>query len=213
LGIVAATVAPPLAVAFVLASAVVSAGAALRKELVPEDWRAMALLSPLFVAGGVGVALLHATAFDPLCELAALEPGEVVVVGHASSPPVPTGFGYRADLRVKHLWYEDKEVLRGGACRSTRATFPSASVTGWRVDGELTRPEVGEDGFDYGKYLGTNSFPTNSSYTSPTPSAAWLTSMLRSGWASTSRSYSLLVTRSRLTSDLRLCGVERERPA
>ena len=54
LGIVAATVAPPLAVAFVLASAVVSAGAALRKDLVPEDWRAMALLSPLFVAGGVG---------------------------------------------------------------------------------------------------------------------------------------------------------------
>ncbi len=26
-----------------------------------------------------------------------------------------------------------------------------------RVDGELTRPEVGEDGFDYGRYLGTSS--------------------------------------------------------
>ena len=39
LGIVAGTIAPPLAVAFVLASAVVSAGAALRKDLVPDDWR------------------------------------------------------------------------------------------------------------------------------------------------------------------------------
>jgi competence protein ComEC len=65
----------------------------------------MELLSPLFVAGGVGVALLHATASDPLRELAALEPGEVVVVGRVPSPPVPTGFGYRTeDLRVEHLW-------------------------------------------------------------------------------------------------------------
>ena len=159
------------------------------------------------------VALLHATASDPLCELAALEPGEVVVVGRASSPPEPTGFGYRADLRVEHLWYEDKEVLRGGGVQVYTGDLPFGVGDRLRGDGELTRSEVGEDGFDYGNYLGTNSFTTNSSSTSPTPSATWLTSMLRSGWASTSRSYSLLVTRSRLTSDLRLCGVERERPA
>ena len=155
LGIVAATVALPLAVAFVLASAVVSAGAALRKDLVPEDWRAMALLSPLFVAGGVGVALLHATASDPLRELAALEPGEVVVVGRVSSPPVPTGFGYRADLRVEHLWYEDKEVLRGGGVQVYAGDLPFGVGDRLRVDGELTRPEVGEAGFDYGRYLGS----------------------------------------------------------
>jgi competence protein ComEC len=155
LGIVAGTIAPPLAVAFVLASAVVSAGAALRKDLVPEDWRAMALLSPLFVAGGVGVALLHTTASDPLRELAALEPGEVVVVGRVSSPPVPTGFGYRADLRVEHLWYEDKEVLRGGGVQVYAGDLPFGVGDRLRVDGELTRPEVGEDGFDYGRYLET----------------------------------------------------------
>jgi competence protein ComEC len=153
LGIVAGTVAPPLAVAFVLASAVVSAGAALRKDLVPEDWRAMALLSPLFVAGGMGVALLHATASDPLRELAALEPGEVVVVGRVSSPPVPTGFGYRADLRVEHLWYEEREVLRGGGVQVYAGDLPFGVGDRLRVDGELTRPEVGEAGFDYGRYL------------------------------------------------------------
>ena len=190
-GIVAGTVAPPLAVAFVLASAVVSVGAALRKDLVLEDWRAMAPLSPLFVAGGVGVALLHATASGPLRDLAALEPGEVVVVGRVSSPPVPTGFGYRADLRVEHRWYEDKEVLRGGGVQVYAGDLPFGVGDRLRVDGELTRPEVGEGGFDYGKYLGTNSLAKNSSSTSPTPSAPWLTSMLRSGWASTSSRSSL----------------------
>jgi hypothetical protein len=74
----------------------------------------MAVLSPLFVAGGAGIALLHTTAFDPLLELAAIEPGEVVVVGRVISPPVPTKIGSRADVRVEHLWYEEKEVLRGG---------------------------------------------------------------------------------------------------
>ena len=102
LGIVAGTVAPPLAVAFILASVVVSAGAALRRDLVPDGWRAMAVLSPLFVAGGVGIASLHATASDPLRDLAALEPGEVVAVRRVASPPVPSGWGYRADLPVDH---------------------------------------------------------------------------------------------------------------
>jgi hypothetical protein len=153
LGIVAGTIAPPLAVAF----AVVAAGAALRKDLVPDDWRAMALLSPLFVAGGVGVALLHAMASDPLRELAALELGEVVVVGCISSPPVPTGFGYRTDLRVEHLWYEDKEVLRGRGVQVYAGDLPFGVGDRLRVDGEFTRPEVGEDSFDYGKYLGTSS--------------------------------------------------------
>jgi hypothetical protein len=105
--------------------------------------RAMAVLSPLFVAGGVGVALLHSTASDPLRELAALEPGEVVVVGRVSSPPVPTGFGYRADLRVEHLWYEDKEVLRGGGVQVYAGDLPFGVGDRLRVDGELTRPEVG----------------------------------------------------------------------
>ncbi len=74
----------------------------------------MALLSLLFVAGGVGIAFLHAAAFDPISEFAAVEPGEVVVVGRVASAPVPTKVGYRAEVRVDHLWYEEKEVLRGG---------------------------------------------------------------------------------------------------
>ena len=156
LGIVAGTVAPPLAVAFVVASVVVCVGAALRRDLVPDDWRTMALLSPLFVAGGVGIAFLHATTPDPLRQFAALEPGEVVVVGRVSSPPVPTGFGYRADLRVEHLWYEEKEVLHGGGVQVYAGDLPFGVGDRLRVDGELTRPEVGGDGFDYGRYLGTS---------------------------------------------------------
>ena len=90
----------------------------------------MVVLSPLFVAGDVGIALLHASASDPLREFAAPEPGEVVALGRVSSAPVPTtGSGYRADLRVEHLWYEEQEILRGGASRITRATCRSASAT------------------------------------------------------------------------------------
>ncbi len=154
-GIVTGIVALPLAVAFVLASLVVSAAAVSRRDLVPDEWRTMAVLGPLFVAGGVGIAFLHATAFDPLSELAALEPGEVVVVGRVISPPVPTKVGYRADVRVEHLWYEEKEVLRGGGIQAYAGDMHVGVGDRVRVDGDLTRPEVKEDGFDYNWYLGT----------------------------------------------------------
>jgi len=153
--IVAATVAPPLAAALFLASLIVSAGAAIRLGLVPDDWRAMAVLSPLFVAGGAGIALLHTMAFDPLLELAAIEPGEVVVVGRVISPPVPTKIGYRAEVRVEHLWYEEKEVLRGGGVQVYANDMRVGVGDRVQLNGELTHPETKEDGFDYGQYLQT----------------------------------------------------------
>ena len=51
---------------------------------------------------------------DPLAELAAMEPGQVVLLGRIASPPEQSGFGYMADLRVERLWYEGSEILRGG---------------------------------------------------------------------------------------------------
>ncbi len=154
-GIILGTVAPPLAGAFVLASLVVATGAAMRRDLVPEGWRTMAVLSPLFAAGGVGIALLHATAFDPLSEFAAVEPGEVVVVGRVTSPPVPTKVGYRADVRVEHLWYEEKEVLRGGGIEAYAGDIRAGVGDRVQLNGELTQPETKEDGFDYARYLKT----------------------------------------------------------
>ncbi len=155
LGVVAGTMVAPLAVAFLLASLAASAIVALRQGLIPGKWRAMALFSPLFVAGGIGVAFLHATVPDPLRDLAAVEPGGVVVVGRVHSPPVPTSYGYRADVRVEHLWYEESEVLRGGGVQVYGGDLPFGVGDRVRVDGELTRPEVSEDGFDYGRYLET----------------------------------------------------------
>lgn len=128
---------------------------ALRASLVPEEWRLMALLCPLFVSGGVGVALLHATVPDPLREFAAAEPGEVVMVGTVQSVPVATSYGHRADLRVEHLWYEEREVLRGGGVQVYAWDLPFGVGDRVRVDGELTRPEAGEGGFDYARYLET----------------------------------------------------------
>lgn len=154
-GIVAYTVAPPLAVALVCAGAVLSLVSVLQPGLVPDEWRIMVLISPLFVAGGVGVAVLHASVPDPLREFAAVEPGEVVVVGRVHSAPVPTSYGYRADLRVEHLWYEEREVLRGGGLQVYSFDLPFGVGDRVRVDGELSLPEVGDDGFDYGRYLET----------------------------------------------------------
>ncbi len=154
-GIVLGTVAPPLAIAFVLASLVVAVGAAIRSNLVPDGWRAMALLGPLFAAGGLGIAFLHITAFDPLSEFAAIEPGEVVVMGRVTSPPVPTKVGYRADVRVEHLWYEEKEVLRGGGIQAYAGDIRAGVGDQVQINGKLQRPEVKEDGFDYGRYLKT----------------------------------------------------------
>ncbi|MCA1718585.1 MAG: ComEC/Rec2 family competence protein [Actinobacteria bacterium] len=114
MGIVAATVAPLLATILLLTSLVVSVAVAAWGGLVPDEWRAMAVLSPLFVASGAGIALLHTTAFDPLLELAEVEPGEVVVVGRVVSPPVPTKVGYRADvlsgvIYARGVWLADEE--------------------------------------------------------------------------------------------------------
>jgi hypothetical protein len=81
----------------------------------------MAVLAPHFVAGGVTIALLHAATPDPLAELASMEPGEIVLVGRIASPPEKSGFGYMADLRVEHLWYEGgKGGLAWRRCRGVR---------------------------------------------------------------------------------------------
>ncbi len=155
-GIVAGTVLPALGAAIVVASVIVCAGALVWRELVPLEWRPMALLSPLFAAAGAGIALLHAAAPDPLAELAAIEPGEVVLVGRLTSPPVETGYGYRADLRVEHLWHEGQEVLRGGGVEVFAADISRLGVGDRvRVDGEISLPESGGDGFNYARYLST----------------------------------------------------------
>ena len=155
LGIVTGTLSLRLAAALFLVSLLVAVAAAVWRGLVPDSWRIMALLSPLFVAGGAGIALLHVTAFDPLLELAAIEPGEVEIVGRVISPPVPTKIGYRADVRVEHLWYEEKEVLRGGGIQTYSGDMPVGVGDRVQLSGELKRPETKEDGFDYGRYLQT----------------------------------------------------------
>ena len=156
LGIVVGTVVVPLAPMFVLASAIVSVGALSLRDLVPAEWRLMAILAPLFAAGGVGIAFLHAATPDPLAELAAIEPGEVVIVGRLASPPVPSSWGYRADVRVEHLWYENREVLRGGGVEVFAGDLGGVGVGDRvRVDGEISLPEPGEDDFDYARYLAT----------------------------------------------------------
>ena len=120
---------------------------------VPFGWRAWAPWATVFLAGGVVVAFLHASTPDPLRDLAAVQPGEVEVVGLVSSPPVPTKIGYRAEVRVEHLWYEEKEVLRGGAIEVYSGDMRVGVGDRVRFGGELERPKVGEDGFDYGRYL------------------------------------------------------------
>jgi competence protein ComEC len=157
-GVVVGTVVPLLAPMLLLASVIVSVGALSWRNLVPVEWRLMAILAPLFAFGGVGIASLHAATADPLAELAALEPGEVVIVGRVASPPAPSSWGYRADVRVEHLWYENREVLRGGGVEVFAGDLGSVGVGDRvRVDGEISLPEPGEDDFDYARYLGTKS--------------------------------------------------------
>jgi competence protein ComEC len=156
-GIAVGTVIPPLAPVLLAAGFIVAIGALLWRDLVPDEWRLMSVLTPLFVAGGVTIALLHAATPDPLEELAAMEPGEVVLVGRVASPPERSGFGYMADLRVEHLWYEGREVLRGGGVEVFAADLSIGVGDRVRVDGEISLPQIAEDGFDYGRYLGTNS--------------------------------------------------------
>ncbi|MGF1472889.1 MAG: ComEC/Rec2 family competence protein [Rubrobacteraceae bacterium] len=154
-GIVAGTVVPPVAVAILVASALVAAGAAIWDDLVGRDWRLMAVLGPLFVAAGMAIAFQNAATPDPLAELAALEPGEVTVVGEVASPPVPGGYAYKTDLRVEHLWYRDTEVLRGGGIQVFSGDMGVGVGDRVRADGEIVSPEPGEDGFDYARYLST----------------------------------------------------------
>ncbi|CAN5891216.1 hypothetical protein BH23ACT11_BH23ACT11_15100 [soil metagenome] len=148
-------VVPELGAALVVATVIVSVGSFVWRDLVPSNWRLMAILGPLFVLGGIGIAYLHAQTPDPLKELADMEPGEVTVVGEVASPPVPGGYGYRTDLRVKNLWYEEEELLRGGGIQVFSSDMGVGVGDRVRVDGEITSPEVGEDGFDYGRYLST----------------------------------------------------------
>jgi competence protein ComEC len=155
LGIAGGTVYPPLGMALLAASLLAAVGIWMRPDLVPPAWRAMALSGPLFVGGGVAVAMLHATAPDPLREFAAVEPGEVVLVGRIASAPVPTGSGYRASVRVERLWYEEEQLLRGGGVEVYAFDLRAGVGDRVRVDGELTRPKPGDDGFDYGRYLST----------------------------------------------------------
>lgn len=153
--IAAATVAPPFGVALALASMIVSCSALLLPQMVPDGWRPMAVFLPLFVAGGVAIAFVHLGAPDPLEELAALEAGEVVVEGRVSSPPSPATFGYMADLRVESVRYEGREVVRGGGVEVFAGDLSVGVGDRVRVVGELSRPVVGEDGFDYARYLST----------------------------------------------------------
>jgi competence protein ComEC len=138
-----------------VAGFIVAIGTLLWRDLVPAEWRLMAILAPLFAAGGITIAVLHAATPDPLAELAAMEPGEVVLIGRISSPPEQSGFGYMADLRVERLWYQRREVLRGGGVEVFAADLSIGVGDRVRVDGEISRPQIAEDGFDYGRYLAT----------------------------------------------------------
>ncbi len=154
-GIAVGTLAPPLAPVLLVAVFIVAIGALTWRDLVPAEWRLMAVLAPLFAAGGVTIALLHAATPDPLAELAAMEPGEVVLVGRIASPPEKSGFGYMADLRVERLWYQGREILRGGGVEVFAGDLSISVGDRVRLDGEISRPQIGEDGFNYSRYLAT----------------------------------------------------------
>ena len=115
----------------------------------------MAVLGPVFATAGVAIALLHAATEDPLAELAAMEPGEVVLVGSIASPPEPSSFGYMADFRVDHLWYHGDEILRGGGVEVFAGDLSVGVGDRVMVRGEISLPQIGDDGFDYGRYLAT----------------------------------------------------------
>lgn len=155
----------------ILACLIVSAGAFVWKDLVPPEWRMMAILSPMFAAGGVGVAFLHASTPDPLADLAALEPGEVEIVGQVISPPAQSSYGYITDVRVEHLYYKGNEVIRGGGVEVFASDLSGVGVgDDIKLNGEISPPEPSEDGFDYGRYLSTKriSAVVNATYVRPT---------------------------------------------
>lgn len=153
--VAAGTVVPAFAPVMVLASVIVCASALLWRDIVPTGWRLMAILAPLFVAGGVGVAFLHSAAPDPLAEFASLDPGEVKIVGKVISPPVRNTYGYSADVRVERLWYEGREVLRGGGVEVYAGDMSVGVGDEVLVDGDISRPEPEQGDFDYARYLST----------------------------------------------------------
>jgi len=153
-GIVAVTVVPAFVPFLLSASGVVCAGAVFWRSLVPERWRVMALISPLFLLAGVGAGALHSASPEPVAELAETSPGEVAVEGWVASPPEPAGIGYGADLRVDQLYYEGREIITGGKLRVQSPDLSVGVGDEVRVRGEISAPEPAED-FDYGRYLGT----------------------------------------------------------
>ena len=181
-GVAVGTVAPPLAPVLVVACLVVAAATLMWNDLMPSEWRLMAVLGPVFAGAGVAVALLHGATEDPLAELAAVEPGEVMMVGRIASPPERSGFGYMADLRVDHLWYHGEEILRGGGVEVFAGDLSVGVGDRVMVNGDISLPQVGDDGFDYGRYLGTNSEELRVTASPKTP----LTSRLLSGRSNTS---------------------------
>ena len=154
-GIVVGTVAPPLAPLLVVSCLIVAVAALLWRDLVPVEWFLMAALGPVFAAAGVAIALLDGATEDPLAELAAMEPGEVVLVGRVASPPEPSSFGYMADMRVDHVWYQGEEILRGGGVEVFAGDLSVGVGDKVLVEGEISLPQIGDDGFDYGRYLAT----------------------------------------------------------
>jgi competence protein ComEC len=146
-GIAVGTFAPPLAPVLLVAGFIVATGALLWRDLVPAEWRLMAVLAPFFAAGGVTIALLHAATPDPLAELAAMEPGQVVLVGRIASPPETSGFGYMADLRVERLWYEGREVLRGGGVEVFATDLMATKRISALVEATSVRPVGKERGW------------------------------------------------------------------
>jgi competence protein ComEC len=182
-GIASGTVAPPLAPVLVAASLIVAVATLSWRGFMPSEWRLMAVLGPVFAAAGVAVALLHAATQDPLAELAAVEPGEVMMVGRIASPPERSGFGYMADFRVDHLWYHGEEILRGGGVEVFAGDLSVGVGDRVMVEGEISLPQVGEDDFDYGRYLCINSESLRDTASPKTP----LTSRLLSGRTNTSR--------------------------
>ena len=174
--IVAGTVAPSLATALIVASLVVCAGSLLSKNLVPIGWRPMAVLMPLFTVAGAGIAYVHATTADPLADLAAVEPGEVTIVGKMASPPSPVSYGYTADVRVEHLWFDGHELLRGGGVEVFAGDLNLGVGDRIRVDGEISLPESTDDDFDYGRYLATKriSALVYATYVRPMGGKGWI---------------------------------------
>jgi competence protein ComEC len=115
----------------------------------------MAVLGLALATAGVAISLLHAATEDPLAELIVMEPGEVVLAGRLASPLERSGFGYMADFRVDLLRYHGKEILRGGGVEAFAGDLSVGVGDRMMVEGEISLPQVGEDGFDYQRYLAT----------------------------------------------------------